>query len=91
MTCIPAASLVMGGVEQQHAGSASGLLQRVQQPGGAVGLAVAVSVYAAGAAPGQFVPGVRAAFPTTAAFTLPASTMAALILRSRRPVHAKTS
>ena len=53
---MPAASLVMGGVDPQHAGSASGLLQTVQQLGGAIGLAVVVSVYAAGAVPGQFVP-----------------------------------
>lgn len=37
------------------------------------------------------VPGARAAFLTTAAFTLLASTLAALILRSHRPAHAKTN
>ncbi|MCA6095540.1 MFS transporter [Streptomyces sp. SCA3-4] len=56
LTFMPAASLVMGGVQQRHAGSASGLLQTVQQLGGAIGLAVVVSVYAAGAVPGRFVP-----------------------------------
>ncbi|MER6012537.1 MFS transporter [Streptomyces bluensis] len=91
LTFMPAASLVMGGVEQRHAGSASGLLQTVQQLGGAIGLAVVVSVYAAGAVPGQFVPGARAAFLTTAAFTLLAAALAALILRSHRPAHAKTN
>ncbi|MFE4574325.1 hypothetical protein [Streptomyces chartreusis] len=49
------------------------------------------AVYAARAVPGQFVPGARAAFLTTAAFTLLASTLAALILRSHRPAHAKTN
>lgn len=91
LTFMPAASLVMGGVEPRHAGSASGLLQTVQQLGGAIGLAVIVSVYTAGAVPGQFVPGARAAFLTTAAFTLVASTLAALILRPRRRTHADTN
>ncbi|MCA4135692.1 MFS transporter [Arthrobacter sp. M4] len=86
LTFMPAASLVMGGVDPQHAGSASGLLQTVQQLGGAIGLAVIVSVYAVGAIPGQFVPGARAAFLTTAAFTLLAAILASLLLRSpRRP------
>lgn len=48
---MPAASLVMGGVVPEHAGSASGLLQTVQQLGGAIGLAVIVSAYAAGSIP----------------------------------------
>ncbi|TLM80894.1 MFS transporter [Pseudarthrobacter sp. NamE5] len=82
LTFMPAASLVMGGVDPQHTGSASGLLQTVQQLGGAIGLAVIVSVYAAGAVPGQFVPGARAAFLTTAAFTLLAAILAVLLLRS---------
>ena len=45
---MPAASLVMGGVEPEHAGPASNLLQTVQQLGGAIKLAVIVSAYAAG-------------------------------------------
>ncbi|MCX5265840.1 hypothetical protein [Streptomyces sp. NBC_00199] len=60
--------------------------KRVDQRSGFV-----TAVYAAGAVPGQFVPGARAAFLTTAAFTLLASTLAALILRSHRPAHAKTN
>ena len=55
-------------VEPEHAGSASGLLQTTQQLGSAVGVAAIVSVYAAGAVPGEFLPGVRAAFLTSAAF-----------------------
>jgi MFS family permease len=84
LTFMPAASLVVGGVEPEHAGSASGLLQTTQQLGGAIGLAVIVSVYAAGAVPGAFVPGARAAFLTTAAFTLLAFVVATLVLRPRR-------
>ncbi|QIG45537.1 MFS transporter [Nocardioides anomalus] len=68
---MPVTSIVLGGVEPEHAGAASGLLQTFQQLGGAVGLAVIVSVYAAGSVPGEFLPGARAAFLTSA-------TMAAL-------------
>ncbi|MCW2765072.1 MAG: major facilitator superfamily 1, partial [Nocardioides sp.] len=63
---MPVTSLVLSGVEPEHAGAASGLLQTTQQLGGAIGLAVIVSVYAAGAVPGAFVPGARAAFLTSA-------------------------
>ena len=68
---MPVTSIVLGGVEPEHAGAASGLLQTFQQLGGAVGLAVIVSVYAAGSVPGSFLPGAQAAFLTSA-------TMAAL-------------
>jgi len=68
---MPITSTVLGGVEPEHAGAASGLLQTFQQLGGAVGLAVIVSVYAAGSVPGEFLPGAQAAFLTSA-------TMAAL-------------
>ena len=54
---MPVTATVLGGVEPEHAGSASGLLQTTQQLGGAVGVAAIVSVYAAGAVPGEFVPG----------------------------------
>ena len=81
---MPAASLIVGGVAPEHAGSASGLLQTTQQLGGAVGLAVVVSVKAAGAVPGAFVPGTHAAFLTTAAFTLAAFIAAVLGLHPGR-------
>jgi MFS family permease len=83
LTFMPAASLVVGGVDPEHAGSASGLLQTTQQLGGAIGLAVIVSVYSIGGVPGQFVPGARTAFLTTAAFTALAFTITALLLRTR--------
>ncbi len=86
LTFMPAASLVVGDVEPEHAGSASGLLQTTQQLGGAIGLAVIVSVYAAGAVPGAFVPGVRAAFLTAGALTVMAGLTTVLVLRTgRRP------
>ena len=55
-----------------------GLLQTFQQLGGAVGLAVIVSVYAAGAVPGQFLPGADHAFLTSAIFALTALAVAVL-------------
>jgi EmrB/QacA subfamily drug resistance transporter len=89
---MPVTATVLGGVEPEHAGSASGLLQTTQQLGSAVGVAVIVSVYAAGAVPGEFVPGVRAAFLTSAGFALVAFLVAAVVLRSRtRPVDTEVA
>ena len=81
---MPVTATVLGGVEPEHAGSASGLLQTTQQLGSAVGVAAIVSVYAAGAVPGEFVPGVRAAFLTSAAFAGLAFLVATAVLRPRR-------
>ena len=81
---MPITTTVLGGVEPEHAGSASGLLQTTQQLGSAVGVAAIVSVYATGAVPGQFVPGVEAAFLTSGAFSLAAFVVAAVGLRSPR-------
>ena len=81
---MPITTTVLGGVEPEHAGSASGLLQTTQQLGSAVGVAAIVSVYATGAVPGQFVPGAQAAFLTSAAFSLAAFAVAAYGLRSPR-------
>jgi MFS family permease len=81
---MPITATVLGGVEPEHAGSASGLLQTTQQLGGAVGVAAIVSVYATGAVPGRFVPGVEPAFLTSAAFSLVAFVVAVTTLR--RPV-----
>jgi EmrB/QacA subfamily drug resistance transporter len=47
----------MDAVPEADTGSASGMLQMVQQVGGSIGIAVAVSVYATGAIQGQFMPG----------------------------------
>ena len=84
---MPITATVLAGVEPEHAGAASGMLQTTQQLGSAVGVAVIVSVYAAGAVPGEFLPGVRAAFLTSAAFSATALALAAtLLLRQRRVV-----
>ncbi|MFC9219252.1 hypothetical protein ACFT8W_00215 [Streptomyces hygroscopicus] len=81
---VPTASLVVGDVQPEHAGPASGLLQTTRQLGGAIGLAVIVSVYAAGAVPGAFVPGVRAAFLTAGALTVIACLTTALLRTTGR-------
>jgi hypothetical protein len=49
-----------------------------------VGLAVIASVYAAGAVPGEFLPGAQAAFLTSALLTLLA--VAAVVTLVRRPI-----
>ena len=81
---MPFTVVVLGGVDRAQAGTVSGLLQTAQQLGGAVGLAAIVSVYASQAVPGQFVPGVKPAFLTSATFTLVALLVAAFVLRPRR-------
>jgi MFS family permease len=84
---MPITATVLSGVEPEHAGSASGLLQTTQQLGAAVGVAVVVSVYAAGAVPGEFVPGVREAFLASAAFCAVALVVATVVLRPARAVR----
>ncbi|WP_140008515.1 MFS transporter [Nocardioides plantarum] len=81
---MPITSIVLTGVEPEHAGSASGLLQTFQQLGGAIGLSVIVSVYAVGAEPGQFLPGAQAAFLTSASFAA-----LALLVGTALHVHAR--
>ena len=81
---MPLTSLILTGVPSAHAGSASGLLQTFQQLGGAIGLAVIVSVYAAGAVPGEFLPGAQAAFLTSASFAALAFVGALALHRSIR-------
>ena len=63
---MPVTVIALSNVEPEHAGAASGLLQTMQQLGGAIGLAVIVSVYTSHAVPGQVVPGLREGFSTSA-------------------------
>ncbi|WP_205474098.1 MFS transporter [Nocardioides sp. SYSU D00038] len=81
---LPVTSIILEGVAPEHAGSASGLLQTFQQLGGAVGLAVIVSVYAAGAVPGEVVPGLQPAFLTSGLFALLALAVGVRMLVARR-------
>lgn len=84
---MPSTATVLAGVEPEHAGSASGLLQTMQQLGGAVGLAVIASVYAANAVPGEFIPGLHEAF-LAATILAALALVSALMLTLRRPSYA---
>lgn len=85
---MPVTATVLSGVEPEHAGAASGLLQTTQQLGAAVGVAVVASVYAVGAVPQSFVPGARAAYLTAAAFAATAFVVAVILLVRSRTVAA---
>jgi len=88
---MPTTVAILADVEPEHAGAASGLLQTMQQLGGAVGLAVIVSVYASGAVPGQVVPGAEAAFLTSMGFAVVAFLIAVVVMRVPRRSLAEVS
>jgi EmrB/QacA subfamily drug resistance transporter len=81
---MPITATVLSGVEPEHAGAASGMLQTTQQLGSAVGVAVIVSVYATHAVPGEFLPGAHEAFLTSAVFSAIAALVALAVLTLRR-------
>jgi hypothetical protein len=68
----------MNAVPEADTGSASGMLQMVQQVGGSIGIAVAVSVYASGAIQGEFVPGFAGAMFAGAGLALLGTVVALL-------------
>jgi EmrB/QacA subfamily drug resistance transporter len=81
----PAAAFVVGGVRPSEAGAASGLLQTTQQLGGAIGLAIVASVYAAGASPHAFLPGLRPALATGTGLVAAGIAAFAVLARQRPP------
>jgi EmrB/QacA subfamily drug resistance transporter len=84
LSFMPITALALRGVEPEHAGAASGLLQTMQQLGGSVGLAVVASVFAANTVAGNFLSGAQAGL--IAAATLTAIALAsALTVALRRP------
>lgn len=83
---MPLTVVVLSGVEPRHAGTASGLLQTTQQIGGALGLAVIVSVYASNSVPGEFTPGLREAMDTGSILALIALVIAGVATASGRRV-----
>ncbi len=87
LTFMPAASLVLGNVAPEHAGAASGMLQTVQQLGGAIGLAVLASVYASQSVPQRFVPGFGPALLTCSGFALLAVLAAVFVVPTRRSTY----
>lgn len=80
---MPITSLVLSGVEPEHAGSASGLLQTMQQLGGSVGLAVVASVFA-GHETSSFISGAHAGYGAGVALAVLAL-LSASSLMVRRP------
>jgi len=75
--------VAMDQVPDADAGSGSGMLQMVQQIGGSLGIAITVSVYAAGAVDDQFVPGLRAAILTAGGLAALATLVAAVSIGRR--------
>jgi EmrB/QacA subfamily drug resistance transporter len=82
LSFMPITVLALDGVEPEHAGAASGLLQTMQQLGGAVGLAVVASVFAGGSAHG-FDPALRSGFSAATVLAALAFVSAATLLARR--------
>lgn len=89
LTFMPITVAIMMGVEPEHAGSASGVLQMAQQIGGAIGLSVLVTVYASHDKIGQVVPGMAESFYAAAGFLAVAIVVALTFIgrKSRREVR----
>ncbi len=85
---MPITVLALSGVEPEHTGAASGLLQTMQQLGGAVGLAVVASVFAGRSAHG-FDPALRSGYG--AATVLAALAFVSAITLLARPTVAATA
>jgi EmrB/QacA subfamily drug resistance transporter len=79
----PGTVVIMEGIPEEQAGAASGLLQMDQQIGGALGIAVIASAYAATAVPGDFATGLPAAFCLAGCVGLVTAAVAARLVRAR--------
>jgi EmrB/QacA subfamily drug resistance transporter len=83
---MPTTATVLADVEPEHAGSASGLLQTMQQLGSAVGIAIVASVYAAQHRAGtEFVDGTSPAFAAAVVLAVVAVVSSASLLARPRP------
>jgi EmrB/QacA subfamily drug resistance transporter len=92
LSFMPLTVAVLAGVAPERTGTASGLLQMTQQIGGALGLAVLVTVYASQHVPGSVVSGMSASYLTAAGFLVLALLLAATLLgRPRTPTPQATT
>lgn len=82
LSFMPLTSLALQGIEPEHAGAASGLLQTMQQLGGAIGFAVIASVYSSYGIAGDFMAGGRPGFLT--ALVIGVITLAAVLTMVQR-------
>jgi MFS family permease len=84
LSFMPLTVAVLADVAPERAGTASGLLQMAQQIGGALGLAVLVTVYASQNVPGEVVTGMSASYLTATGFLMVALVLAGTLLGRRR-------
>jgi EmrB/QacA subfamily drug resistance transporter len=87
-TMMPLNTFILSGVQPKDAGSASGLLQTMQQVGGSLGLSVLVTVYGTvsrHAHSNAFINGATAAFTLAAIFVSAALVMVLMLKSPARP------
>jgi len=84
LSFMPLTVAALTDVAPERAGTASGLLQMAQQIGGALGLAVLVTVYASQNVPGQVVTGMSASYLMATGFLVVALVLAGTLLGRRR-------
>lgn len=82
---LPLTLTILSGVRREDAGAASGVLQTTQQVGGALGMAVLVSVFGTASRHGGAFHGVGAAFEAAAVFTVVALAVAIGVIRPAAP------
>lgn len=78
---LPLTLTILSGVRREDSGAASGMLQTTQQVGGALGMAVLVSVFGTASRHGGAFHGVDVAFEAAAVFTVVALAVAAAVIR----------
>jgi EmrB/QacA subfamily drug resistance transporter len=78
---LPLTLTILSGVRREDAGAASGMLQTMQQVGGALGMAVLVSVFGTAARHGGAVHGTAVAFGVAAVFIVVGLAVVAVFVR----------
>jgi predicted MFS family arabinose efflux permease len=80
---LPLTLTILSGVRREDSGAASGMLQTAQQVGGALGMAVLVSVFGTASKHGGVVHGTAVAFGVAAAFIAVALVVAVTFVKPR--------